>query len=199
FVIALLNPVQVTANGVLDYQRDRLDLLVTTEVCLAGLDVKPGNRRVLHHVIVRAKSRGGADDGSGNGVMLCGWAPGLAIAKFADGTGKRVPAGAKIDLELHYTTTGSPQTDQTEVAFYLLPGKPQREMTTRAAVQFDLNIPPGTDESRDSAIYGFERPATIFSFIPHMHLRGSWMHLELLLPDGKRETLLHVPRYDLNW
>jgi len=115
----------------------------------------------LHHVIVRAKSRGGADDGSGNGVMLCGWAPGLAIAKFADGTGKRVPAGAKIDLELHYTTTGSPQTDQTEVAFYLLPGKPQREMTTRAAVQFDLNIPPGTDESRDSAIYGFEHPVPI--------------------------------------
>jgi len=177
----------------------RLDLPVTNEVWLGGLDVKPGNRRVLHRVIVRAKSRGGADDGSGNGVMLCGWAPRLAIAKFTDGTGKRVPAGAKIDFELHYTTTGSPQTDQTEVALYLLPGKPQREVTTRAAVQLDLNIPPGSDESRDSAIYGFERPATIYSFIPHMHLRGRWMQFELLMPTGKRETLLRVPRYDFNW
>ena len=99
---------------------------MTNEVWLAGVDVKPGNRRVLHHVIVRAKSRGGADDGSGNGVMLAGWAPGLAIAKFPTGTGKRVPPGTTIDLELHYTTTGTPQTDQTQIAFYLLPAKPQR-------------------------------------------------------------------------
>jgi peroxiredoxin len=199
FVIALPKPEQIPANGVLDYRHVRVDLPVTNEIWLAALDVKPGNRKVLHHVIIRAKSRGGPDDGSGNGLMLAGWAPGLSISKFADGTGKRIPAGAKIDLELHYTTTGTPQTDQTEVAFYLLPEKPPREVTTRAAAQLDLNIPPGTDESRDSAIYGFERPATLYSFIPHMHLRGRWMQFELLQPDGKRETLLRVPRYDFNW
>src|SRR5262249_51738349 len=141
----------------------------------------------------------GPDDGSGNGVMLTGWAPGLVNTRFAAGTGKHVPAGSQIDLEIHYTTMGSPQTDQTQVAFYLLNEKPTREVTTRAAVQMDLNIPPGADESRDAAIYGFEHPATVFSLMPHMHLRGSWMKYELLLPDGKRETLLNVPRYDFNW
>ena len=35
--------------------------------------------------------------------------------------------------------------------------------------------------------------------MPHMHLRGSWMRYELLLPDGKKELLLSVPRYDFNW
>ena len=199
FVIALPKPEQIPATGVLDYRHVRLDLPVTNEVWLAAVDVRPGNRRVVHHVIVRAKTRGGGDDGSGNGLMLVGWAPGIACSRFPEGTGKHVGAGSKIDLELHYTTTGTPQTDQTQIAFYLLKTKPERELTTRAAAQFDLNIPPGADESRDSAIYGFERPATIFSFIPHMHKRGSWMKFELLLPDGKRDTLLHVPRYDFNW
>jgi hypothetical protein len=32
-----------------------------------------------------------------------------------------------------------------------------------------------------------------------MHLRGSWFKYEALYPDGKRELLLSVPKYDFNW
>jgi hypothetical protein len=32
-----------------------------------------------------------------------------------------------------------------------------------------------------------------------MHFRGKWMRYELLLPGGKRETILDVPRYDFQW
>jgi hypothetical protein len=32
-----------------------------------------------------------------------------------------------------------------------------------------------------------------------MHLRGSWFKYEALYPDGRRETLLSVPKYDFNW
>lgn len=32
-----------------------------------------------------------------------------------------------------------------------------------------------------------------------MHLRGSWFKYEALYPDGKRELLLSIPRYDFNW
>jgi hypothetical protein len=199
FVISLPKPEHIPANGVLDYRHISVSLPMTNDIWLAGLDVKPGNRRVVHHVIARAKTSDGPDDGSGHGVMLTGWAPGSSHLKFPAGTGKHVPAGAKIDLELHYTTIGTEQTDQTQIACYLLPDKPARELTTRAALQLELNVPPDADESRDSAIYGFEQPATIYALAPHMHLRGSWMRFELLLPDGKRETMLNVPRYDFNW
>jgi mono/diheme cytochrome c family protein len=199
FTIKLPKPEEIPANGVLDYRHITVDLPITNDVWLAGLEVKPGNHRVVHHVIVRAKWDGGPDDGSSHGVNLAGWAPGLVNARFPAGTGKFVPRDAKIDLEIHYTTSGSPQTDQTEVAFYVLPAKPERELFTRAAIQTDLNIPPGADESRDGAIYAFERPATIYDLMPHMHLRGSWMRFDLLLPNSKHETLLNVPRYDFNW
>jgi hypothetical protein len=199
FVVKLPKPEAIPATGVLDYRHISVDLPTTNDLWLAALDVKPGNRRVVHHVIVRAKWEGGPDDGSGYGVNLTGWAPGMLLSKFPDGTGKFVPRGAKMDLEMHYTTMGSPQTDQTEVAFYRLPAKPERTLFTHAAIQQDLNIAPGADESRDTAIRGFTRPATIYTLMPHMHLRGKWMRFDLLLPDGKRETLLNVPRYDFNW
>ena len=32
-----------------------------------------------------------------------------------------------------------------------------------------------------------------------MHLRGRWMKFEILYPDGRRETVCSVPRYDFNW
>ena len=34
---------------------------------------------------------------------------------------------------------------------------------------------------------------------PHLHLRGKSFRFEAVYPDGRRETLLYVPRYDFNW
>ena len=34
---------------------------------------------------------------------------------------------------------------------------------------------------------------------PHMHMRGKAFRYELTYPDGKKEILLDVPRYDFNW
>jgi hypothetical protein len=39
----------------------------------------------------------------------------------------------------------------------------------------------------------------IYDLRPHMHWRGSWFKFELLFPNGQRETLLSVPRYNFNW
>jgi hypothetical protein len=35
--------------------------------------------------------------------------------------------------------------------------------------------------------------------MPHMHLRGKDFLFEATYPDGKKEVLLSVPRYDFNW
>ena len=34
---------------------------------------------------------------------------------------------------------------------------------------------------------------------PHMHMRGKSFRYEAIYPDGTREVLLDVPRYDFNW
>ena len=34
---------------------------------------------------------------------------------------------------------------------------------------------------------------------PHMHMRGKSFRYEATYPDGRREVLLDVPKYDFNW
>ncbi len=189
----------IPATGVLDYRHIAVPSPNTNEFWLAGVDIRPGNRRVVHHAILYAQWPGCPDDGTGNGVHVFGWAPGATPAAYPDGVGKRIPAGASFMLEMHYTTSGAPQTDQTEVALYLRSGPQAREAETRQVVETRLEIPPGENEARHYATYSFREPATIYSLSPHMHFRGKWMKYELLLPNGKRETLLHVPRYDFKW
>jgi peroxiredoxin len=190
---------EVPATGVLEYRHITISSPFTNETWLAGTDIKPGNRKVVHHIILYAKWPDCPDDGTGNGVFVCGWAPGGRPERFPDGVGRRLPAGARLTAEVHYTTCGSAQTDQSEIGLYLAPGPQPRVAEVRRASQYDVDIPPGTDEARHVATYAFRKPATLYSLAPHMHLRGKWMRYELLLPNGKKETLLHVPRYDFNW
>ena len=39
----------------------------------------------------------------------------------------------------------------------------------------------------------------LLSLTPHMHLRGKSFRYEAVFADGRRETLLDVPRWDFNW
>lgn len=198
-ILRLPTAQQIPATGVLEYRQIKVTSPFTNDVWITAMDIKPGNAKVVHHAILYARWPGCPDSGTGQGVHLYGWAPGFPPLRYPGGVGKWLPAGAELTMEMHYTTCGSEQTDQTKMAFYLLPQAQPRQAETRAAVEYDLDIPPGSDESRHTATYAFRKPATIYTLMPHMHVRGKWMRYDLLLPDGTRETLLNVPRYDFKW
>jgi len=198
-VLKLPEPQKVPATGVVDYRYVDLASPFTNDVWLSGMDIKPGNHKVVHHVILYAKWPGRHDDGNEHGAFIVGWAPGASALKYPEGVAKHLPANAKLTVELHYTTCGSEQTDQSEIALYLADGPRAHSAETRSAMQLNLNIPPGEAEAGHLATYAFQKPATIYGLFPHMHFRGKWMRYELLLPDGRQETLLDVPRYDFQW
>jgi peroxiredoxin len=199
YIVKLPKVEEIPATGVLNYRHILVKSPLPQDSWLGAVDVRPGNRKVVHHVIARMKYKGARDDGSGRGAALIGWAPGAMPARFPEGTGKFLAADAMIDFEMHYTTMGSPQTDQSEIGLYLLPAKPPLALEDRAALDTDFTIPPGETDARTFGVYGFKRDSLIYGLSPHMHLRGSWMKYEALYPDGSREMLLSVPRYDFNW
>jgi peroxiredoxin len=199
FIVKLPKPEEVPATGVLDYRHIIVKSPVPQDAWLAAVDVRPGNRKVVHHVIARMQFKGARDDGTGRGAWLVGWAPGATPARYPAGTGKFIGKDAMLDLEMHYTTMGEEQTDQTEIGLYLLPEKPALAMEDGGAWNTEFTIPPGERDATTFATHGFKRDALIYGLSPHMHLRGSWMKYEALYPNGSRETLLSVPRYDFNW
>jgi hypothetical protein len=50
-----------------------------------------------------------------------------------------------------------------------------------------------------SAWKTFTRDTELLSLYPHMHVRGKAFRYEATYPDGSKEVLLDVPRYDFNW
>lgn len=197
-VLKLPEPQTVPPTGVLDYRYVKVENPFEEDVWLSGLDIKPDNRKVVHHVILYVNKPGKHDRGE-KGEFFIGWAPGASPLKYDEGIAKKLPANAKLTIEMHYTTCGTEEVDQSEIALYLADGPAERVAETRQAINLDLNIPPGESEAFHSARYHFDKPATVYGLFPHMHFRGKWMKYELLQPNGRRETLLHVPRYDFQW
>ena len=198
-IVALPKPEQVPANGVIAYRHIGVPVGNTNTLWVGAAVIKPGNLECTHHVIVRVKYPKEGKTSTESAEGLEGWSPGKSFARFPDGAGKRLKPGAVLDFELHYTATGKPETDRSAIGLYLLKEKPSLYYETRMAINQDLNIPPGETDVRTFAMAGFKRDTMLYTFVPHMHNRGLWMKYEALYPDGRRETLLHVPRYDFNW
>ncbi len=198
YIVKLPTPQEIPATGVLDYRYVDVPSPIANDVWLSAAVFRPDNKRVVHHLIVRAKydktPKQARDD-----VFLTGWAPGYDNPAFPEGTGKFLGKGATLNFELHYTVDGKPETDQSELGLYVLKERPKLPLDTVAAYNLHLVVAPNEPEAPCYAVTGFKQDTMIFDLAPHMHLRGSWFKYEALYPNGDRETLLSVPRYDFNW
>ena len=62
-----------------------------------------------------------------------------------------------------------------------------------------LAIPAGDGNYESHSTYTFPEDVHIYSFMPHMHVRGKDFVYKLIYPDGKETILLNVPKYNFNW
>ena len=62
-----------------------------------------------------------------------------------------------------------------------------------------LHIPAGAGDQRVDAEMTIGQDITLWSMLPHTHVRGKRWNYEATYPDGRKETLLSVPKYDFNW
>ncbi len=199
FVVSLPGEQEIPATGTLDYRYLNPEFVMPRDASLRAAVVRPGNPQVVHHIIVRVKYPPGYRHAPEEAYLFTTWAPGIPQAACPSGTEMFLPKGARFNFEVHYTTNGTPQTDLSEMGLYLADEPAPMRLEVRACETRDLQIPPGERDAKHTCFYCFKREAMIFEFGPHMHLRGSWFKFEALYPNGNRETLLSVPRYDFNW
>jgi hypothetical protein len=131
--------------------------------------------------------------------MLVAFAPGELPAVFAADTAKKVPKGARLLFQMHYTPNGVAQKDRSCVGLVFAKKPPKHEVRTRAITQNRFVIPPGADNYEVRSATTFNQGARLLSLMPHMHLRGKDFSYRVIFPDGRSDLLLRVPRYDFNW
>jgi AhpC/TSA family len=199
FVVKLPSRQSIPATGVLDYRYVDADFVMPQDGWLRAAVCRPDNAKVVHHVIVRVRYPQDYKDIPSESYFISTWAPGVPQGEFPVGTGVFLPKGSRFNFEIHYTTNGEPQTDQSEMGLYLAKEPPKMRLEVRGCECRDLVIPPGEPNAQHSCSYCFKRDAMLYDLGPHMHLRGSWFKFQFLYPDGTRETALSVPHYDFNW
>jgi hypothetical protein len=163
-----------------------------------GAEVRPGNRSVVHHVIVYATPERNRKKGQ---EFLVAYVPGLRLNPLPKGAAKKIPAGSWLQFEIHYTPNGTPQEDLTSVGFLFTdPDKVTHQVRTTPVGNDKFELAPHEDNQIVTArSAGLPVNVDLISFSPHMHLRGKSFRYEAEYPDGTREVLLDVPHYDFNW
>jgi hypothetical protein len=129
------------------------------------------------------------------GVFLPGKGPDLRPAGMA----VRVPAGAYLMFQLHYSPTGQPETDRTRIGLRFANDRVEHEVKRVEIWNNHFAIPPRASAHEVRSCYRFERAVRAVSFTAHMHYRGRAMTAEAIYPDGTTETVFSVPTYSFNW
>ena len=183
----------VAAQGTLPYQRFRVPSGFTEDRWIQAAEARPGDRSVVHHVIIYVDDRKGGKD------HLCGYAPGDMPSISPPGTAKLVKAGSDFWFEVHYTPNGRIKADRSAVGLIFAEGPVEHRALTRPIAQHRFSIPPGADNYEVDSSLTLARPIHLLGFMPHMHLRGKDFKYTAVFPDGKSEVLLSVPAYDFAW
>jgi mono/diheme cytochrome c family protein len=215
----------VPAEGTIPYQYFEVPTNFTEDRWVQAMEIRPGARDAVHHVILYAREPDGSPARSGTlsqppgqglpteqppraggrsarrrlGTIVATTAPGTNAMIYRPGAALRIRAGTVLTFQMHYTAHGQAMADRTRVGFVFAEAPPEREVFVSQFTNVRLSIPPGAADHRVDSAVTFEEDAHLVGLLPHTHLRGTRWFYRVIYPDGRTETLLDVPRYDFNW
>jgi hypothetical protein len=201
-VFDLDQDVAVPASGTVPYLYYTVPTNFTEDKWVQAAEVRPGNRAVVHHVIVSIQEPGSPATGAAGQtrrVGLVGFAPGDQPMQLRPGIAKLVKAGSKLVFQMHYTPNGKETTDRTRVGL-IFAREPVRQLHRGGMIpNFVFRIPPGEANHEVKSAWTAREDILLTGMMPHMHVRGKDFRYTAVYPDGTSEVLLNVPRYDFNW
>lgn len=184
-----------------------------------AIDVLPGDRRIVHHVIMFIDDKGdaekldAAEEGPGytcfggpgfeisiNG-MLGGWAPGSLPKPLPEGISIQIPKGGRLIMQVHYFPVGRTGDDLTKVGLYFSKEKVERRLFYIPVVNTTFRIPPGNANYEVTANFAVPifLDAKIVQVFPHMHQLGRKIKLEYQEPRQTMKPLIYIDNWDFNW
>ena len=191
---------------------------LTTQRWARAIETRPGTvqgRRITHHAISRlvqeepdeqiraanaANPVGGVADRSRSAGTFMEWAVGKQGEFMREDSGKLMMPGSEIEWDIHYAAAGEEITDTVLLGVYLYPedAPPKYRQVLHLMGTGRMDI-PANGTSVSEGFFPLQRAGRIESFQPHMHLRGTAMSMEAILPTGQRRLLSHVGDFNFNW
>jgi len=196
-VMTMAEPVALPPSGTIPYIDAPIDYVLPEDAWIQAIEVRPGNRRVVHHAVAQAVVPG--EDGPGGPQNVHLYSPGLEAMVWRDGYGKFFPKGTRFSLNMHYNAIGTATTDQSRIGIRFATRPVHTQVNTTIVLNNTLVVPPMVQKHEVIAAFQFPADARIHGLRPHMHLRATLGTATLVEPTGKRNVLLHIPAWDDAW
>ncbi len=194
---------------------------------VSAVQILPGNRQVVHHVLLFLDSTGAAekldakDEGPGyecfggvgvdaDGSLGLGgidvfsglgaWVPGSRVPVLPDGVGIGLPRKARIVMQIHYFPNGRPGPDQTRIGLYFSRQPVQRRLRYLPIVNTTFKLQPGESARKVEASLTLPPflDAKAYQIIPHMHLLGKTIKVQIVDRAVTRD-MIQIDDWDFNW
>ncbi len=152
---------EIPASGEDIYRCFVLPTNLPKDVYISAIEYRPGNRRVVHHLLSyvdisgEGRKKDAKDSGEGYSCFagpgvevhgdLGGWAPGNEPSFLPDGIGRSLPKGADVVMQVHYHPSGKPEVDRTQMGLYLSKKPVKQTLHWTWAAQFGMQLPARKD------------------------------------------------------
>jgi hypothetical protein len=218
---------EVPASGEVPYQYFEIPTDLKEDKWVQAIEIRPGTPSVVHHILAfsrepnatprppaftptnaataaaprlaqavqTARQRGQVN----RGVLIATTAPGTNAQVFQPGQAMLIKAGSVLTFQVHYTVSGKAVKDRSSIGFVFAKEPPKQEVRSGSFTNAFFVIPPRASNHRVDSAIEFNQDADILAVFPHTHLRGKSWEYRLVYPDGRKEVVLSVPKYDFNW
>ncbi len=198
-VLSMKEEYSVPADGTIPYLYFTIPTNFTEDKWVQAFEIRPGDRRVVHHVIASLREPGAPNRGGQGGASLGGITPNKTGVVFPPGTARLIKAGSNIVLQMHYTTMGQEAKDRTNVGIIFAKEPPKRVLGGGNTMNTRFVIPAGESNHEVRSSTTFKEDTYLTAMMPHMHFRGKDFTYTAVYPDGRSEVILHVPNYNFDW
>ena len=213
-------PLTVPAEGTDVFRNLVLDVPVPTPRYVRAMELRPGDKRVVHHANVLvdrtgwARQKDARDPGPGFSGMdvelespsfepdshFLFWKPGTAAVTEPADMAWRVDPSTDLVLNLHLQPSGKPEVIQPTLGLYFTDVAPTRfPMLVQLEHDGTLDIPAGQPDFVVTDHYDLPVDVEVLGVYPHAHYLGRDVKGWATLPDGRKLWLIWIRDWDLNW
>jgi Flp pilus assembly protein TadD/mono/diheme cytochrome c family protein len=184
-----------------------------------AVEIRPGDKRYVHHANIlldRAASsrQREAEPGTGFGGMeirlesqvfdpdshLLFWKPGTVPYVEPDGMALRLDPGTDLILNTHLQPSGKPEVIQPSIGLYFTPHAATKlPMLLQLENDDALDIPAGKKDFVVADEFTMPIDVELIAIYPHAHYLGKDIQASVVLPNGSKKSLIHIPQWNLNW